>query len=214
MTIQGLYRLGEGPLSDKINQISAAITANPTRYSLTAPIATELATVAELYNDSLIAQEAARAAFAAAVQEKLAQHEAALSLFSQYLNVIYSAPTVSDADIASLGMSPRSTTRTPVTPVEPLNLIATPTPAGTVTLEWDRNGNPYSVNFVIESKTAETDWEIVEMTTKSKITLYNYVPGQTAWFRAYAQKNNENSVPSNVAVIYEGGEFLNVQIAA
>ncbi|HMS56480.1 MAG TPA: fibronectin type III domain-containing protein [Fimbriimonadaceae bacterium] len=214
MTIKDIQKLAEGPLADKLNQISTAITANPTRYALTAPIATELSTIAELYNDALIAQEAAKAAFATAVQEKLAQRDAALELFSQYLNVVYAAPTVDDSDIASLGLSPRSTSRTPIIPVEPLNLIATPTPTGTVTLEWDRNGNSYTVQFVIESKTAETDWEIVAMTTKAKHTLYNYVPGQQAWFRVYAQKNNENSVPSNVAVIYEGGEFLDVQIAA
>lgn len=81
-------------------------------------------------------------------------------------------------------------------------------------LSWERNGNPYSVQFVIEAKVGTGEWEIAAMTTKAKITLENYVPGQEASFRVYAQKNELESSPSNVAVIYEGGEFAPLVIAA
>lgn len=214
MNISELYRLTESSLADELTFLGTTIAGNPTRYALTAPIATSLSDAAEAYATALAEQETARAAFVEAVAAKTDLRASALELFAAYLNVVYAAPTVTDTDIASLGLAPRSSTRSAVVPQQPLGLVATPNPAGTVFLSWERNGNPYSVQFVIEAKVGTGEWEIAAMTTKAKITLENYVPGQEASFRVYAQKNELESSPSNVAVIYEGGEFAPLTIAA
>lgn len=214
MTISGLYKLSEPELADKLTFISNVIVGNPTNYTLTAPIAAALQNAAEIYAQALVDQESAQAAFTTAVQAKSDFRADALNLITQYLNVIYAAPTVDDTAITALGLTPRATTRTTVTPQQPLALLAVPSPTGQCELSWNRNGNPFSVQFVIESRTNTTEWDIHSITSKSKVMLNGLVPGETTWFRVYAQKNNDFSVPSNVAVIYEGGELVALSVAA
>lgn len=214
MTLKDLYRLSEAALADKLTFITSVISANPTAYTLSAPIAAAMADSADLYVTALTDQESAQAAFSSAVLTKTEMRDAALSTIAAYLNVIYSSPAVDDTSITALGLAPRSTSRTPITPQQPLGLIAVPSPTGQCELSWSRNGNPYSVQFVVETRVEAGDWTVAGITSKAKVNLTGFVPGETTYFRVYAQKNDENSVPSNIAVIYEGGELTALSVAA
>lgn len=214
MTRATLYKLPEAKLSEVLSALSDIIAADPARYALDSGIADELADAAKTFDLTIANQIAAVAALFNANQAKSDARSAAVELFAKYLNVVFNAPTVGDGDIASLGMRPRKTTRTAVVPKRALRLIASALTSGTVELAWDRNGNAYSVNFVVETREPNGEWRLATMTTKAKITLTGFPPGRPAAFRVIARKGSRVASPSNVAVIYASGDSAPLALAS
>ena len=57
--------------------------------------------------------------------------------------MVYANPAVTPGMIASLGLQPRSDSRTRVVPETPLRLTTTPQPTGAILLEWKRDGDAH-----------------------------------------------------------------------
>jgi len=69
--------------------------------------------------------------------------------------------------------------------------------------------------FVIEeSLDGLTNWTSVGMTTKSKITLSGYTPGETRYFRLFAERSERVSSYSEPVVIWPGGGESSLALAA
>lgn len=203
MKLSQLAKLPDLDLAADATAIAASITASPTTFGLTALQATEMSDIAELFTDSIAAAEAARVAAESAAFDKDEQRDALLSIFSQYLNLMYATPGVTASEIMTLGLEPRSTSRTPVVPVTPLDVLATPFANGTVKINWNRGGNKYGVLFEIECSDAdESNWAVCGTTTKQSITLSGFDPGVPKWFRVRATKNGEYSDYSFNSGIY------------
>ena len=81
-------------------------------------------------------------------------------------------------------------------------------------LSWNRNGNPYSVSFVVESSADGTNWSTAAYTGKRTAMLEGYAPGVKTYFRVRATHRNVASLPSNTFAIYDTGESVELQIAA
>ncbi len=203
MTLRDIHILSDDQLANEATELAAAISASPATFGLTVPIATSISDAAELFVTSLTDWHSAQNAATNASYIKTSQRESLLSTLSAYLNLMYATPTVTGSAITSLGLAPRSETRTPVIPFQPQDLLATPFADGTVKLTWGRGDNKYGVVYQIEAAGADaTEWTMVQSTTKAKVTLSGMNPGTPMWFRVRSTKGTLTSEYSFVAGIY------------
>lgn len=202
-TLTQLQSLSDAQLSDLLTSIAATITGGPSSFGLSAGNATTMSDAAELFGTSLVDWNAAKFAADSAKVTKDSYRESTLNTFRTYLNLMYASPTVSESSVASLGLAPRSTERTPVIPEQPVDLVATPFADGTVKLTWGSGGNKYGVVYEVErAGTDATDWTTAFSTTKRSVTLPDAAPGVIQFFRVSATKNGLRSQPSFTEGIY------------
>jgi hypothetical protein len=214
MASNNYSKLSDAQLADFVAQAAAVFAPVPATYGLTAQQVTKLTSAGTDLAAGITAADAAEAAFHAAIQGKLADRQEALDEISICAGLMYATPTITPEQIAAAGFQPRDTTRTPIIPTVPLDLVATPNANGTVKLAWSRNGNPYAVTFVIEESTEGVAWAIAGLTSKRTITLDGYAPGVKKWFRVKASHRDVSSIWSSVVTIYDSGEQVQLQLAA
>lgn len=215
LNLSQLRQLGDAPLADLLNQMASSIAVGPAGFGLTAANATAMSNAAADFETALLDWNAARVAADSAIVTKNEQRETTLNTFTTYLNLMYATPTVPDATVASIGLAPRSDTRTTVIPQQPIDFVATPFADGTVKLTWGTNGNPYGVIYEIEKADINAaDWSLVFSTTKKTIILSDAPPGVIQYFRVTATKNGTRSQPSFIEGIYLPQPGAQIQIAA
>lgn len=180
---------------------AATVGGNTTGYKTTTTKVTAVTTAQSVFDSAILDFEAAKAAFAAASDAKAAARQSLLSSISVVTRDIYGGG-VSDSMVSAAGLEPRDAVRTPVVPLQPTELMVTPFADGTVQLKWNRNGNARNMNFIVESAVDGESWAIVNSTSKSRITLSGYAPGNEAFFRVRATKDGDVSEPSNTEAIY------------
>jgi hypothetical protein len=209
------YRLSEGQLQAFGVLFSTTATASPGTYSL---LPADVLLINNAANGFIAARtdaDAKEAAFRAAVQTKQAARQTLIDTVASSAARFYANPAIDDTELAAIGLQPRDTTRTPVTPKTPLEFTASPNVDGSVRLKWLRNGNPYGVTFVVEARQGGTGaWQSVSITRRQSLTLNGFEPGEYVEFRVFAKNGEEESTPSNVAVIYGPGGLAELTIAA
>lgn len=182
-------------------------------YELPTPLVDAIAEGAADFGDELQEVEEKRCAYRAAVEAKDATRETLVRAIGRAAGLIYGNPAIDAIAIAEAGLQQRSTRRTPVKPSIPRSLRAIPHVNGSVTLMWDRSGNPQGVQFIVLVSSGDGEWRVAEVTTKSKVTLQGFPPGQTAQFRVYAQKSERRSLASPAAIIYPADESADLRAA-
>ena len=115
---------------------------------------------------------------------------------------MYATETLTSEQIAATGFAVRDVYPTPSVPISVTDLNATPYANGEVTLNWERGNNPKATTFMVEKSTDLTNWTTAGVTTRSKIKLTGFNPGEQVWFRVVSTKNEVYSTPSLTAVIY------------
>jgi hypothetical protein len=208
------FRRNIASLNYTTGQLSAAVVANPGKYGLTASEVSALTAKVSSWNTCQADAAAARANALAKTQAQVAQRKVMEDTISALAVKFYANPGLTDADIVAAGLEPRDTVRTRHEPKEPLNLLAHPKANGTVQLVWERNGNSMGTIFEIDQRTEQGHWQQVVSTTKRRITLSGYKPGEGMWFRVRATWNGTTSVPSNEAPIYHADEDSPLEVAA
>ena len=107
---------------------------------------------------------------------------------------------------AQLGITVGDAVPTPLVPQQPTELVAMPDASGVNKLQWNRNGNPFGTTFIIESQeNVSLPWFFAGTTTKATFEHSGQIPGKMLFYRVKAQRNEQISEPSNVAVVYSGG---------
>ncbi len=163
---------------------------------------TALNTAVTNFDSAVTDVTAAKAALKSAVEAQNAARTAVLEALSSCASTIYNNPAVTDTMIASAGYEPRDTNRAKQNPFTPTDLIATPFANGNVELKWNKGQNTYGSVYVIEARFGEGDWAVVYQTTRVKATISGFNPGELAWFRVSAVRNEESSIPTDEVVIY------------
>jgi hypothetical protein len=180
----------------------SVVGTTPANWNLSTAQITALSTASDelqAANDDYTAKEAA---FRSAVRAREAARQASIDAISSAANSIYAKSSLTPAQIASTGLSPRSTSRTKVVPSIPNELVALPNTEGAVQLKWKRNGNPGSVTFIVQSSADGETWANTAYTSKSRATLSGFTPGTPAWFRICATRNDLVSTPCQCVSIY------------
>jgi hypothetical protein len=207
------HSLSFAELLSLASTMRTTLAAAPATYNLSNSQITALTGAVNAFDNSLgeVAHQAAT--LGAARQDRDLKREQLLAQITMLAALIYANPNLTPAQIAATGLQVHDTTRTPVVPSEPTQLTATPFANGTVQLTWKRNGNPATVMFVIETKTEGGEWTPVKMVGRSRAVLSGFAPGTPAWFRVYATKSGQASVPSfDVSIYHE--QNVELEIAA
>lgn len=216
-----IFKATEAELVAAAAQLVQVATANAAVLQLSPGDITTMTGLSTGYGNSYSTMVTAHDAARAATQTKDTSKAALIANFRAFARRAQANPNVSDALIAQLGLPVHDTTRTPINPVAPVDLVANSFANGEVKLRWKRGGNPRSgIVFWIEASFDLANWSVVGTSTRASFTLQNQTPGQTRYFRVRATATDKISAPSNEAVIYpaEGGSSLSVvdggQIAA
>ena len=106
---------------------------------------------------------------------------------------------------AQLGITVGDSVPTPLIPQQPTELVANPTASGVNKLQWNRNENPFGTTFIIEvQENIGLPWIFAGTTSKSTFEHTGQIPGRMLFYRVKAQRNEQLSESSNVAVVYAG----------
>lgn len=183
-------------------QMSTELNATPAAFGVTVAQAAELDTALTNFTDARTNVENKKAELRAAVEEQNAYRDALVSTMGFLSKDIYNNPSVTPAMIALLGLEPRDTSYTSAIPYTPTGFEATPNADGSVNFKWNRNGNSPRATFIIEQKNPGGEWSVLTTTTKTKVSLFGFNPGEEKWFRVYATVNGQVSAPSFEDPIY------------
>jgi hypothetical protein len=196
-------------------QAAAAIAAGgDPGYGVPAAQTTALTAANTALGSAITTKQAARDASKAATQQALTARTSILEALSAIGATIYNNPDVTNQMIAEAGYAVHDTAPTKHFPSQPSSLIATPDASGTVLLGWDGGSNVYGTSFVIEGRASESDpWTFVTTTTRQRVSVAGFTPGQTYWFRVSASHNGQNSTASMPVAIW-GETQVTLEVAA
>lgn len=207
------YKMIPALLSNWAATFAATVLSNLSGYHTTNQKVTAVSDAQELLATALLDVDTTKAAYHAAIEARNAATHTLLENISIVANDIYEGNTTPSL-ISAAGLEPRATVRQKGSPEMPMDLLANPNTFGGVALKWSRNGNPKGTTFVIETSVDNANWSLVSTTTKTRFTAWGFEPGNTAYFRVYAQKNGFTSQPSSPAVIYLQAPSFEVEEAA
>lgn len=195
-------------------QASSVITASAGAYGTSAAQDTALTNANTALSAAITAKQAARDASKAATQQALTARGAILDALSSIGATIYNDPSVTNQMISDAGYAVHDDTPTKHYPSQPSSLLATPDASGTVLLTWDGGANVYGVTYVIEGRASDSDpWGFVTSTTRQRLSVTGFTPGQTYWFRVSASHNGQNSIASLPVAIW-GETQVVLEVAA
>lgn len=128
-----------------------------------------------------------------------------IALVATFANQFQANPAVPPELIAELGLTVRGGGGS--SPLfAPANLVADGCSNGINMLKWSANGNISGTQYIVEAAyDGTTDWDFVDVTTKSKFDHEGQTPGRPVVYRVYAKRAGQKSGFSNEATVYSGG---------
>lgn len=195
-------------------QIVSAATGNPTSFGLSAPQLAALTATADVVNGAIVDYEVSKAACQSAKEFRDTSANQLIDQLAVIARAVYAKDGLSNAQIASTGLAIHDNYPTPGFVSEPTNLVVKPQTNGYVNLKWSRSGNKSGSTFMVQTSTDNETWNTVFATTRTRCTLSYFAPGEQAFFRVFAQRNDEVSPPSESVGIYFTAPGNAIQIAA
>jgi hypothetical protein len=208
-----IFKATDSELVAQASTLVGVASSNASILQLTPADIVTMTGLSTAYGTSYSTMVTARDAARASTQTKDTAKAALIANFRAFARRAYANPNVSDALIAQLGLPVHDTTRTPINPVAPINLVANSFANGEVKLRWKRGGNPRNgIVFWVEASFDLANWSVVGTSTRASFALQDQTPGLTRYFRVRATATDKISAPSNEAVIYpsESGSALSV----
>ncbi|MCE9558565.1 MAG: hypothetical protein K8R88_06400 [Armatimonadetes bacterium] len=195
-------------------KFSAGISAEGLTVGMTAPEISGFGTTLSAYSDNLTAVIDARTAYEQAYEAFMGDKTLIVKLMRKYNNRMQASSGITNAKRALIGLPIPAGSSSIVEPKTVTGLIATPFANGTVKLKWNRSGNASSVIFNIETSNDSVAWELLTTRTGVAITLSDFAPGETKYFRIVATRGPLSATPSDPVVIYSGSGGGQLSIAA
>lgn len=197
-----IHRLVPADLQQLAQSIQAAIDDKPGAYPVGPGAYDALCEGWEKLDATSAALRQAENDYRAAVRARDQAREDCAQAVARVANGFYLDPAVTPSMIDAAGLRPRSTSHARIVPRTPSELAAVLGPRGEVLLKWDRGTNPESVSFIVETQQGMEPWSFIGVTSRTRMTLWGYPPGEMRCFRVTASKNERRSSSSNVALIY------------
>lgn len=201
-----LFKAKDGPLAPLMDNFIQVVTDHQAEFELTNQDVADITQYGADYHTSLTDLALARSTYHGALASKDAARNALVGKGRSIAHKIYGVQGLPDSLITETGLSPIAPTHTKQKPEAPKDLAATPNAIGTVQLKWDGNGNTRGAHYLVEALIPGEEWKLVATTTKHRITLAGFPPGQPRFFRVSASRNEMTSLPSNLSAIYSGDE--------
>ena len=177
----------------------------PNAFTLSESDVENLAELAAILRAAEAACQTAAADYHAAVTAKdaaMAEADATLSRLAR----VALASRATGSDLAGVGLARPAPRTRPQSLPAPEGLLAIPVPGGGVSLTWRRGGNAERTVFEILAAPDGLDLRIVETTTRTRVTLRGYAPGEACWFKVRARRAGLISPLSNAVSVYHGSE--------
>ena len=150
-----------------------------------------------------VAQKAAQDAAKAATINLANAVKSAKANLSTRNRLITANPAIANTLKVQLGLTVPDNTPSDNTPVAPIDLTVTGTPAGVNTLRWKRGTNKPGVQYVVEAKTdGAATWVLVDAVTATRFDHVNQTPGLPVVYRVRARRRGVVSAASNETTIY------------
>lgn len=182
------------------NFVSVA-TANATLLNLTVGQTTTLNGLATAFSTAYDDSEGSKITTKSKVALKDSMREASEGQIRVTAKVINANPSISNSLKADLGITIAPAPAGPVGP--PSDLLVVGYDNGVNKLSWSRNGNGEGTAFILEARIGTSvNWSYVGMTTKTKFSQMEMTPGEQVMYRVVAQRDDIQSAPSNVAIVY------------
>ena len=213
-TITSFIAQPELSLAERATNMTSTISASPATFGLSAPIASSMSNAAAAFEAAVAAAREAELAYREAVQAKKAAREALETRLTTYLPMTLANPTVTNGDLASIYLEPRTPRRAFVSPDQPEEFEVSAQSNGFSKFKWSRGENTTNTIYTLQQKTRDGDWTNVWSGTRSRVELAGYAPGVEVLFRVIATKGRETSEHSAVQVIYPVGGNLRSRRAA
>lgn len=175
---------------------------NKSELNISSEDSAEMADLAAKLTNQLNEMQSTRAA-ADAAEAAFSQTRKAASSFKTSRKRYFSAnPNASVGLKASLGITQANASSYAATPIQPIDLSAQGFESGVNLLKWERNGNSFNTNFIIEYRYESGSWLIAGSTRKTKYEHKNQTPGVKVYYRVYAERNDFQSSHSNTGIVY------------
>ena len=196
---------GDAQFSDWATQVKNVAFTNQVALGLTPAQFAQIEDAANDFAAALTASNAAKDFAAGEVILKDEQRAVSEGVLRELCQMILANPSVSSGLKSQLGLN---VTPTPYGPVPvPTEFSALAMSNGGVSFLWNRNGNPSTTTFALEAKYGtSSEWVLVTNTTKTRLTLGGFTPGDQVTFRVTASRGGETSLPSTEVLIYPGSE--------
>lgn len=192
----------DAELAAWVNNFTTVVGANPSEYGLTAAQVTDFTAKNDDFVAKITAHITAEDAATAAIKARDASRKPDESLASYYNTIIKANTDISDAAKSAAGIDVKKpSTHTP--PVTPLGLTVNGYQDGTNILKWEGAGNKQGTQYIVEYRPGtETDFKYLGLASGTTYTHEDAVPGEQCAYRVKAQRANQQSTYSNVAIIY------------
>lgn len=156
------------------------------------------------YNEAFTAYVNARAAYIGALATKDEARAQVTQLDRKFVARFQAISDLPDDIFCQLDIPERTRrgTRSAALPVS--NVVATASAAGLVTIQYSRGENPESALFMIQESRGDGNWANVYSSTRTRVKLSGYTPGETVYFRVITFRNGTQSAPSGFGVIWVG----------
>ncbi len=206
--------LNPSDLKTLAQQVINQVGVSPTVWGATATQISNLSAKNTTLGTTVTNAETTRVAAKTATQAQTAAVAAVVADLMVIARQIYAKAGLTSEQIQSTGLAVHDATKSVITPLQVSNFTATPFADGQVEFAWNRNGNPYGVQFFIEASVDGGAWGQVFATKRRKVKLQGFTPGVPAMFRVVSANRNEVSAPSLTASIYEEAAPSGLRIAA
>ncbi len=207
-------KLTDSALNTTIGATTSILIENYLQYGVSEAEVEQLDALNFDLATNISVQATLEAAKLAGTQAKLDSRELVIDAAYNLIDKIYANPAVDDEALLKANLAPRPTHSSAKPLQQVTGLLATASANGDVLLKWNRSGNTPTVTFVVEAQSAPSGpFNFAVSTTRTRITLSGYEPGQTVTFRVRATRTSASSAPSNLATIYGNGSYA-LSIAA
>lgn len=192
----------EGDLVPWTENFIAVANANLAIIGMTAPDITTLKTKQTEYSTGLNSAIAKQAEAKAATDSKNIKKSALTDNIRMLARQIQAKPGVPENLKVQLGIKNPNMPPSPSAPLIPMNLTLETISGTNIRLRWGRGGNSQGTIFVVESSDKpDTNFIMIDSTTKTTIDTSLNTHSATLYFRVKAKKNDQTSDPSNVVMI-------------
>lgn len=193
----------DADLEDWVGNFLTVAAANETALGIAAADLAPITADNTAYVNAIASVTTTKTAAKAATHSKDVAHKTLTHDVRLLVKRIQAHPGVSSTLKVSLGINPDNGTRTTTPPVTPKDLKANGSSLGVNSIAWNKNGNIPTTQFVIEAKKpADTTWNIVGQTTRSKFDHTGQTPGVKLEYRIIAARADKASVPSLSVTVY------------
>lgn len=204
----------DGELNAAVQNFSTVCSANSAALGLTPANLLEISTAAASFGTNVNSATAAKATAKAVVEAKDLQKKTTRAVISKYGKTFRANAAVTDNLLEQLMLPHHKTPGTKSAPTIPTSVVASADGDGLVKLSWNRNGNVYGTQFLIESRNdPAANWTLIGGTTQAKFEN-QATPGSYVAYRVSAQRRSVTSAASTPVVLWDNSSSSSLRIAA